>query len=57
MPLNDQKNNANEKSLPIGVGFIGHFADSGTSVADVSNGKMVRIRPLHYDWKYDPKEL
>jgi hypothetical protein len=24
---------------------------------DVKNGKIVRIRPLHYDWKYDPKQF
>ena len=43
--------NKNEKSLPIGIGFIGHMCDSGASVADVSNGRLVRIRPLHWDWK------
>jgi trimethylamine-N-oxide reductase (cytochrome c) len=27
------------------------------SVVDVKNGKIVRIRPLHYDWQYDRKEF
>jgi len=46
-----------EKSLPIGLGFIGHFSDANASVADVKNGKIVRIRPLHYDWKYRPEDF
>ncbi len=46
-----------EKSLPIGIGFIGHFSDANASVADVRNGKLVRIRPLHYDWKYKPEDF
>lgn len=29
--------------------------DGELSAVDVKNGKIVRIRPLHYDWKY-PKE-
>ncbi len=27
------------------------------SVVSVKQGKITRIRPLHYDWKYDPKEF
>jgi len=30
---------------------------SGRSVINVRNGKIVRIKPLHYDWKYDLKEF
>ena len=26
------------------------------SAVDIKNGKMVRIRPLHYDWKYTQEE-
>jgi len=26
-------------------------------VIDVKNGKIVRIRPLHYDWQYKPEEF
>ncbi len=46
-----------EESFPIGLGFIGHFCDANASVADVSNGRLVRIRPLHFDWKYKPEEF
>jgi hypothetical protein len=32
---------------------------TGGNVAciDVKDGKILRIRPLHYDWKYSPDEL
>ena len=34
------------------------FADpSNPAAIDVSNGKIIRTRPLHYDWKYDPKKI
>ena len=32
------------------------LADGNPSVIDVKKGKIVRIRPLHYDWKYDMKQ-
>jgi molybdopterin guanine dinucleotide-containing S/N-oxide reductase-like protein len=41
---------ADEKSLPITIGFS---PNSNSSVVDVKNGKIVRIRPLRFDWKYD----
>ncbi|MFC2026846.1 molybdopterin-dependent oxidoreductase [Chloroflexota bacterium] len=28
-----------------------------SAVVDVKNGKVIRIRPLHYDWKYTKEEL
>jgi len=31
--------------------------NSGLVVLDVKNGKLVRCRPLHYDWKYTEEEL
>jgi anaerobic selenocysteine-containing dehydrogenase len=42
-----------EVSVLKGVGFIG----AGSTVVDVKNGRIVRIRPLHYDWKYTKEEL
>ncbi len=38
------------------MGFSGHSVGSHISAVDVKNGKIVRIRPLHYDWKYKPEE-
>ena len=36
----------------VGLGWsdIGHSTISG--MVDVKNGRIVRIRPTHYDWKY-----
>jgi anaerobic selenocysteine-containing dehydrogenase len=45
-----------ESSSLKGLGFISSTSgDANTSVIDVKNGKIVRIRPLHFDWKYDSK--
>jgi anaerobic selenocysteine-containing dehydrogenase len=43
-----------KKSFPITIAF-GPSANS--SVVDVKNGKIVRVRPLHFDWKYDKKSF
>ena len=41
-----------EGTFMVGLGWsdIGHSTISG--MVDVKNGKIVRIRPTHYDWKY-----
>jgi molybdopterin guanine dinucleotide-containing S/N-oxide reductase-like protein len=41
------------KSLALG-GLLG---GGGECVVDVKDGKAVRIRPFHYDWKYDSKKF
>ncbi len=41
------------KSLAMG-GLLG---GGGECVVDVKDGKAVRIRPLHYDWKYDGEQF
>jgi trimethylamine-N-oxide reductase (cytochrome c) len=41
------------KSLALG-GLLG---GGGECVVDVKEGKAVRIRPFHYDWKYDKKQF
>ncbi|MFC1868556.1 molybdopterin-dependent oxidoreductase [Thermodesulfobacteriota bacterium] len=45
-----------EKSHITGLGFVGQGADGQTTVVDVKDGKIIRLRPLHYDWKYKPEE-
>ncbi len=44
-----------EKSVIKGLSFISSpsSGDANTSVVDVKDGRVVRVRPLHYDWKYD----
>ena len=41
------------KSLALG-GLLG---GGGECVVDVKDGKAIRIRPFHYDWKYDGNEF
>jgi anaerobic selenocysteine-containing dehydrogenase len=43
-----------EKSLPITLGF---GPNANSSVVDVKNGRIVRIKPLHFDWKYNKKDF
>jgi anaerobic selenocysteine-containing dehydrogenase len=52
------KKNTNElKSFIKDISWCGESYDSNASIVDVNNGKIVRVRPLHYDWKYDPGEF
>lgn len=37
------------------ISFCGVADGSNTSVVDVESGRIVRTRPLHYDWKYKPE--
>ena len=46
-----------EKTYVRSVGFLGLPGGGAEGVVDVKNGKIVRIRPLHYDWKYDKNDL
>jgi anaerobic selenocysteine-containing dehydrogenase len=41
-----------EQSLPITLGFS---PNSNSAIVDVKNGKIIRVRPLHFDWKYEQK--
>jgi trimethylamine-N-oxide reductase (cytochrome c) len=57
-PGNKSKNGADEKTCLRGIGFIASGSgDANTSFVDVKDGKLVRIRPLHYDWQYDKKDF
>ena len=42
-----------EKSFVKGLSLADFGVDGNPSVVDVHQGKIVRIRPLHYEWKYD----
>ena len=46
-----------EQSITIGMGFCANALPGNAAVTDIKDGKIVRIRPLHYDWKYDPEEF
>jgi len=46
-----------EKTIVKGLSFIGGGADSNAAQVDVKSGKIIRIRPFHFDWKYKPEEF
>jgi anaerobic selenocysteine-containing dehydrogenase len=46
-----------EQSFVKGLSLMGFTRDGNLSTVDVKDGKIVRIRPLHYDWKYDKKSF
>jgi len=45
-----------DETFVEGLSFHG-LGDFCAAAVDVKNGRIVRIRPLHYDWKYEPKEF
>ena len=46
-----------ERTVLRTVGLSGTVNGGAEGAVDVKDGKIVRIRPLHYDWKYDKKDL
>ena len=44
-----------EKTVVKGLSGAGVTEDSNMVQVDVKDGKIIRIRPFHYDWKYDRK--
>jgi trimethylamine-N-oxide reductase (cytochrome c) len=46
-----------DKTCIKGMGFSSFGNNSTVAAVDVKDNKLVRIRPLHYDWKYDQNEF
>lgn len=46
-----------EKILIKGTGLSADAVDSHVAEVDVKGGRIVRIRPLHLDTKYEPEEF
>jgi molybdopterin guanine dinucleotide-containing S/N-oxide reductase-like protein len=55
--MTENINNNGEKSHIKGFGLCSGVAGGNPGVVDVKNGKIVRIRPLHYDSQYTAEEL
>ena len=49
--------NSKEKTVIKGTGFSAFGFNSNMAAVDVKDGKIMRIRPFHYDWKYKPQEF
>ncbi|MEM2169365.1 MAG: molybdopterin-dependent oxidoreductase [Candidatus Bathyarchaeia archaeon] len=45
------------KSYVKCLGLCGFSRGGDLSIVDVKDGHIIRIRPLHYDWKYKPEEI
>lgn len=46
-----------EKTVLKALGLSGGVYGGAPCAVDVKNGRVVRIRPLHYDWKYNKKQF
>jgi molybdopterin guanine dinucleotide-containing S/N-oxide reductase-like protein len=46
-----------EKTFIRALSLRAAFGGGGMSAVDVKDGKIVRVRPFHYDWKYDKRKL
>ena len=42
-----------EKTVMRALALGGMLGGGGECALDIKNGKVLRIRPFHYDWKYD----
>ena len=52
-----QKEGKEVKSFIKGLGLAAFTVSATESVVDVRNGKILRIKPLHYDWQYDKESF
>ena len=49
---------AMQVTTSLGDLHLGGFAlGSEPCAVDVQNGRIIRIRPLHFDWEYDPSDI
>ena len=46
-----------ERSIVISTGLAGLGPGGNASILNTKNGKILRLRPLHYDWKYDKEQF
>ena len=46
-----------DKTVLRTIGLSGVTTGGAEGAVDVKDGKIVRIRPMHYDWKYDRQGL
>jgi len=46
-----------DKTVLRGLGLGGLLGGSSEGMVDVKDGKIIRVRPFHYDWKYNRKDV
>ncbi len=52
-----RKETEQEKTVIKNLGLCAHGEAGNAAAIDVKDGRIVRIRPLHYNWKYKPEEF
>ena len=55
--MNAGQTQSGEKTVIKALALGGLDMGGAPCAVDVKNGKIIRVRPLHYDWKYDHKEF
>ena len=50
-----EKKTSNAKTVYKGMSLNAFGSNAFTTAVDVKDGKIIRIRSLHYDEKYDPR--
>ena len=53
----EKRSKVKDKTVYKSLGLSGGIFGAAPCAVDVKDGKIVRIRPLHYDSKYDPKQF
>jgi molybdopterin guanine dinucleotide-containing S/N-oxide reductase-like protein len=46
-----------EKTVLRSLGLGGFYGGGAEGMIDVRNGKILRVRPFHFDWKYDKSKI
>ena len=46
-----------DKTVIKALSLAGLDRGGSPCAVDVKDGKIIRVRPLHYDWKYDFKDI
>lgn len=54
---NEANKAGNERVVIKGLGLSGNVLGANAAAIDVKNNKIIRIRPLHYDSRYQPEEF
>ncbi len=56
-PVKKLETKETEKTFIKALGLGGVVGGGAPCAVDVKDGKIVRIRPFHFDWKYDKKDF
>ncbi len=56
-PQKSGKKEGEEKTTIKNVGFCSFGSGANVTAIDIRDGKIIRLRPLHLDWKYDPAQF